>query len=52
MNILLQQHGTNCCKNMLKELKHLEHIIATLGVKHMEQHSNKNTYNNIEPLLH
>ena len=51
MNILLQQHGTNCCNNRLKELKHLEYIIATLGVKHMKQRSNKNTCNNMEQLL-
>jgi hypothetical protein len=35
----------------LKELKHLEHIIATLGVKHIKQCSNKNICNNIEQLL-
>ena len=37
--------------NRLKELKHLEYIIATLGVKHMKQRSNKNTCNNMEQLL-
>jgi len=43
MNILLQQHGTNCCNNRLKELKHLKHTIAKLGVKHMKQRFNKKT---------
>ena len=37
MNILLQQHGTNCWNNRLKELKYLEHIIATTPNKMLQQ---------------